>query len=325
MEEWIRRLNHEAIEKTDTMLVITVQRDGSTPGASHAKMLVTRRGRIFGTIGGGQLEYHCVERAMELLEQKRCAVERYELNTQDKSGLGMICGGAATVWFHYLKEAALPGNTGKSSWLCLEQDSQGNGHACMSDDLKAAYLPEKEGSGFEQGTDGIARYRERLCEMGIVYMFGAGHVAQSLVPGLARVGFSCRVLDDRQEFARAVRFPDAEEVCCIGPESLKKVCSEIQNDDYVCVMTHGHRYDHEVVRHVLRTPACYIGVMGSVRKAQASAQRLREEGFTDQDLARLNTPIGLAIGAETPEEIAVSIVAQLIETRARRRLGQEKL
>ena len=87
-------------------------------------------------------------------------------------------------------------------------------------------------------------------------------------------------------------------------------------------MTHGHRHDHEVVRQMLHTPACYIGVIGSARKAAASAQRLREEGFTDQDIVRITTPIGLSIGAETPEEIAVSILAQMIQVRAARRAAE---
>ena len=134
--------------------------------------------------------------------------------------------------------------------------------------------------------------------------------------------FSCHVLDDRAEYARPEAFPTAAEVRQADLEHLEEVCARITPDDYVCVMTHGHRHDHEVVRQMLRTPACYIGVIGSARKAAASAQRLREEGFTDQDIARITTPIGLSIGAETPEEIAVSILAQMIQVRAARRAAE---
>lgn len=316
MQEWIRRLNQAAEDKTDTMLVVTVKRDGSTPGAINAKMLVDSHGHTFGTIGGGQLEHRCIERAVELIAQQRCAVEQYDLNAQHGSDLGMICGGSATVWFHYLKESALPSSPGTSAWLLLEQDGLGQGRACISSDAKPDFTLKQEKRGFEQFPDGSARYWENLSVNGTVYIFGAGHVAQALVPALARVGFSCIVLDDRPEYLNHDLFPDAQQVTRIGPESLKKICTEIHSSDYVCVMTHGHRYDHEVVRRVLRTPACYIGVIGSKRKAQVSAQLLLEEGFDYSDIERLHTPIGLSIGAETPEEIAVSITAQLIETRA---------
>lgn len=84
-------------------------------------------------------------------------------------------------------------------------------------------------------------------------------------------------------------------------------------------MTHGHRHDYAVIRQILATPAGYLGVIGSAKKAAATAERLLADGFTERDLQRLTTPIGLPILAETPEEIAVSILAQLIQVRAQRR------
>ena len=320
--KWQEQLNKLAGQ--DVMLVLAVERDGSTPGASGAKMLVTKTGRAWGTIGGGQLEYSCEARARELLAAGRCAVERFELRPQGAGDLGMVCGGDVTVWFQYLPGAVLEQSPeGPLLWLLLEQDKNGQGQArlCAARELEGGRRI-CGGGRFTDTPEGGYRYLECLAAQDTVYIFGAGHVAQALAPGLAGVGFSCHVLDDRAEYARPEAFPTAAEVRQADLEHLEEVCARITPDDYVCVMTHGHRHDHEVVRQMLRTPACYIGVIGSARKAAASAQRLREEGFTDQDIARITTPIGLSIGAETPEEIAVSILAQMIQVRAARRAAE---
>lgn len=154
-----------------------------------------------------------------------------------------------------------------------------------------------------------------LVEAGRVFIFGGGHVAQALVPALAAVDFRCAVLEDRADFCLRELFPGAEEVRHIDmARALEEV--PITSEDYVVIMTRGHRDDLLLQEQVLRTPARYIGVIGSRRKKAALFAQLRERGFTDADLERITTPIGLSIGAETPAEIAVSIAAQLIQVRA---------
>jgi xanthine dehydrogenase accessory factor len=149
-------------------------------------------------------------------------------------------------------------------------------------------------------------------------IFGAGHVSRPTAQVAALCGFAVTVLDDRLDFANAARFPQAETrvlesfTDCFhglpcGPEA------------FVVIVTRGHAFDAEVLAQALRTRAGYIGMIGSRRKRDAVYQRLRGQGFTDADLARVSCPIGLDIGAETPEEIAVSIVAELIQSRAARK------
>lgn len=152
-------------------------------------------------------------------------------------------------------------------------------------------------------------------QAGLVYVFGGGHVAQALVPVLAGVEFRCVVLEDRAEFCRPELFPGAEDCRLIDFDRIPdSVC--MGAEDYAVILTRGHKCDQAAVAAALKTPARYIGVIGSRRKSAQVFANLRDLGFTDGDLRRVTTPIGLPILAETPAEIAVSIAAQLIETRA---------
>lgn len=148
-----------------------------------------------------------------------------------------------------------------------------------------------------------------------VYIFGGGHVSQALVPILASVDFRCLILEDRESFCRPELFPGAEEIRLIQNDN-PDVYQDITARDYVVVMTRGHKDDLTVQSHALKTPARYIGVIGSRRKMAAVFAKLLDMGYTDADLARITTPIGLNIKAETPAEIAVSIAAQMIMIRA---------
>lgn len=162
-------------------------------------------------------------------------------------------------------------------------------------------------------------YEEQRRKDGRVFVFGGGHVSQQLVPTLARCDFRCIVIEDRPEFTRPELFENkAEEIRLIDMDNVVDLVPEITPDDFVCVMTRGHKDDYLVQAQMLKSKACYIGVIGSRHKVAGVNARLREDGFTENDLARITTPIGLNIAAETPAEIAVSVAAQMIEVRARK-------
>jgi xanthine dehydrogenase accessory factor len=149
----------------------------------------------------------------------------------------------------------------------------------------------------------------------ILYIFGGGHVSAQIIPLARRVGFKVQVIDDRPEFADAAKFPDATQV---HQYPFEGVLGRIPVDEssYLVIVTRGHIHDKTVLEQCLRTRAKYIGMIGSRRKKAMIYEKLLEEGFTKSDLDRVHAPIGLDIGAETPEEIAVSIVAELIQVRA---------
>jgi xanthine dehydrogenase accessory factor len=156
---------------------------------------------------------------------------------------------------------------------------------------------------------------EPLMAASFLYVFGAGHVSKQIVPLANLVGFHVVVIDDREEFADPGFFPAAKEIRYLPFEGAVERLA-IDEASFVVIVTRGHIHDKTVLAQTLKTGARYIGMIGSTRKRDIIYQKLLEEGFTQQDLDRVHSPIGLDIGAETPEEIAVSIVAELIKTRA---------
>jgi xanthine dehydrogenase accessory factor len=148
-----------------------------------------------------------------------------------------------------------------------------------------------------------------------LYVFGGGHVALPLVQLAAKVGFSIIVIDDRNEFVSAERFPEAYQCIQAKPgkyaEELK-----LSDNDYVVIVTPGHKDDYAVLRGVIKKPAKYLGMIGSKVKRQEIYDKLKStDGVSEKELKKVHCPIGLEIGSETPEEIAVSIVAELIKIR----------
>ena len=162
---------------------------------------------------------------------------------------------------------------------------------------------------------GTGCYAKNLGNTSKVYIFGGGHLAQELVPVISHLGFRCIVTDDRPEFSTRELFPQAEAVYTHNFDDLEGKF-EIHEGDYIIAMTRGHMGDMDVEKFALRTPAYYIGVVGSKKKIAAVNAALKADGFTDEDLSRIITPIGLDICSDTPAEIAISIAAQMIERRA---------
>ena len=148
------------------------------------------------------------------------------------------------------------------------------------------------------------------------YIFGAGHVGQALEPILRYIGFSTVVLDDRAEFANQDRFRDADLVKVIN--SFEDAFAGIPTDEnsYIIIVTRGHSYDYTVLRQALGKRKAYVGMIGSKGKVADTMKRLETEGFSRGELERVYSPIGLSIFAETPEEIAVSVAAEMIKVRA---------
>jgi xanthine dehydrogenase accessory factor len=147
-----------------------------------------------------------------------------------------------------------------------------------------------------------------------VYVFGAGHVSLEIAPLAKRVQFKVVVIDDREMFANRERFPDADEIFVSEFERCFDRLS-LDETSFVVIVTRGHLYDGFVLEQAVKTPARYIGMIGSRKKIHILYQHLMEKGIPKETLKRVHAPIGLEIHSETPEEIAVSIVAQLIQVR----------
>lgn len=148
-----------------------------------------------------------------------------------------------------------------------------------------------------------------------VLIFGGGHVGTELVPVLEHLGFEVWILDNREEFASPARHPKAKKCILCDYENIA-ASVDVRPEDYVAVMSHGHLYDREILLQVIKNRPSYTGCIGSRKKVAATKQFLSENGISDADLDTLHSPIGIDILGDTPEEIAISIAAELIRHRA---------
>ena len=329
MRNMLKAIKSKLSAGEDLVLVTVIASSGATPRGAGARMLVGKDGRICGTIGGGAVEYRSEQIAANVLREQTSLGHNFTLTKDDVQNLGMICGGACNVFFHYIPagdphtlslcdKAEEEFRKGSDLWLLTDvgqQDAMGlytpeNGFwgIAVPDGLVVSRHPDRIGDIFA----------EQIHSSGKVYIFGGGHVAQELVPVLSHVGFRCVVMDDRAEFTKPDLFPGAEEVICGDLQSIADYMT-ITSEDYVCVMTRGHAYDTVVQAQVLRCRPTYCGVIGSAFKAAGVRKTLQNEyGLSDEELDLVTTPIGLNIKGETPAEIAISIAAQMILHRAER-------
>lgn len=156
-------------------------------------------------------------------------------------------------------------------------------------------------------------YLEVLEAMPRLFVYGAGYLARPIAALAAGTGFQVTVVDARPEWAQPERFPTAALRCQDPEDHARSLVSTDQ--DFVIVTTHDHALDQRLVQHLLPKPFRFVGMVGSLAKQRKFALRLQARGFTDEQIARMRTPLGLAIGAQTPEEIAVSVLAELIAVR----------
>ena len=315
-EQLLTTALHEMEQGRPVLLVSVARATGSTPRKEGAMLLAGTQGLLYGTIGGGLLEHHCLELAAA---QPACGhLMHFELDNRKAGSLGMVCGGSTEVLFTPLTDPA-PLRTALSAlqnrtpvWLCLPFD--GTTPYIAQDSA----LPTRPTILSQNSKDALCM---PLTDAGRVFVIGGGHVSHELCALLHRLDFRHIVIDDRPEFCSPARFPHAEQTLTLPLTELAHALTGAlcpTEADGFCIMTRGHEGDADAVRYALSTPASYIGLMGSRRKRETLFHTLAQGGFPLEAQQRIITPIGLEIGAQTPAEIAVSIAAQLIEWRAAR-------
>jgi len=324
-------------------LVTVVSVVGSTPGKVGYKMLVCDEGRrTFGTVGGGLIEARMIEEASRMLGEPRCRLFHFDLGGTPDAEEG-ICGGSidllveafdstATPLFAELLEAAkrdenaaivsiIAGDGLPRKLLVKDVERVEAAEGKLSQELvtilKQAAASDETGVRVSAGP--MDAFIEPLTLRPSLVLFGAGHVASHIARFAKSVHFRVTVCDDREEYANAERFPDAEEIVI---EDFSHVFDRLRIDErsYLVIVTHGHRHDEIVLEWAVRTDARYIGMIGSRRKTATLLENLRAKGLPKERLDRVYSPIGIAIGAVTAEEIALSIVCELVKVR---RLGDE--
>lgn len=353
MQEFLSAVHRELAKGQDICLATIISQRGSAPRSLGTRFFVRSDGSFWGTIGGGRFEADVISAARHALAKGRTSILNYCLLGRDAADCEMICGGDLDVYLEplagsdglakeiYQRAARMASRGGRALLATLVAPGPANGLAGR----KLLLVPGRPSVGSLAGAPGLISqlntflkgvrpqdppqlletpaapgpglvFVDPILSNPVVYIFGGGHVAQQLAPLVTLAGFRLVVADDRPEWGNRERFPQADE---IWNRDLSRVLEgeELGPEAYLVIVTRGHLYDKEVLAQCLRQNASYVGMIGSRRKRELIYKALREEGFGQEQLKAVHSPIGLDIGAETPEEIAISIVAELVAARAR--------
>ena len=315
--------------KTGSIATI-ISRDGSSPRDVGAKMFIGEDGRTHDTIGGGDLEYKVQKQAMDAMGGDKPQFINIRMDSEEVASDGMICGGKVEVFLEptlekhrrlYQRLEHLEKNGEKGVLI-----TSFNGRfqkTLIERDMRITGDHINTGSDYALFQNHISNILPHVTSEKLIetihpspplYIFGAGHVSQFIAPLATNVGFQVTVIDDRAEFANRERFPDAHDVWV---EDFQDVFDQLKftGEEYVVIVTRGHQYDQDVLEKSLQRETKYLGMIGSKRKVQMILKHMVECGYNKKKVDEVYSPIGLSIKAETPQEIAVSIVSELIKVR----------
>ena len=336
-------------KKEKLALATLVARVGSAPRAVGAKYLVRGDGTSSGSIGGGCVEAEVWQEAQKVMEKGVGRILHFDLTSEQLAEGGLVCGGNIDIFLEPLKEDFLniyeeaervrqKGGSailatlvlvdgdfprGEGSKVLMKNSGEKVGSLLGGAELEKKVLSEGGGVLREKKPKVLVlssenRKMEILLEPVIseptVYVFGGGHVSEQVAPLAKKVHFKVVVIDDREIFANRERFPEADEIIV---SEFEKCFNQLNIGDssYIVIVTRGHLYDGIVLEQAVESKARYIGMIGSRKKIQTLYRSLTEKGIAKETLGRVHAPIGIDINSETPEEIAVSIVAELIKVR----------
>lgn len=363
MEAGLQTMLNQISSSPEPVVLATITGvKGSTPRKTGAKMLVLADGRTFGTIGGGCGEAEVRREALNVLFTGVSGKHLVNMTNDLAAEEGMVCGGIMEVFLDVLgedkglvaayatalenrEEPVLVTLSGSSdpvrapigSKLFRTVSGRAEGNLGLEPLNQAAWklIEAAHLSGKTQEVGLAADYSETADEPAFqlliepnplppeLVILGGGHIALPLATMANLVGYRVTVVDDRPSFANPQRFPQAEQVIC---QDFAAALAEMDITEHteVVIVTRGHRHDKVCLEAVINRPAAYIGMIGSRRRVKALLSDLEDSGVSRERLDFVHTPIGLVIGAETPEEIAVSILAELIKCRRGGKSGCQK-
>ena len=320
-------------------------------GAAAGTATGAAGGEVIGSVSGGCVEGAVYELATQVADDGEPVLETYGVSDDDAFAVGLTCGGILDIFVERVNKATFPelggiaaaveggepvavatvisgpGQVGARRVIWGDTARQSTGSLGAGERLDSAVDDDVRGM-LAQGLTGVRRYGEhgerRGDELAVfvnsfapaprMFVFGAIDFAAAVARVGKFLGYNVTVCDARPVFATRNRFPDADEVVVDWPHRFL-AGTEVDARTVICVLTHDPKFDVPVLEVALRTPAGYIGAMGSRRTHEDRLERLRAAGLTEDELARLRSPIGLDLGARTPEETAVSIAAELIQLR----------
>lgn len=300
----------------DVMLLVVAESSGSSPGRAGYKMAVAANGELCGSIGGGVMEVNLVEAARKLLSEPGAIAtglreQVHQKNSPDASG--MICSGRQTVILKLITS-----DDTQTVIQALADVTPERRDLLTITSSKFEIGPAQAGTPnfhFVRSGENEFLYEEIFGEEDSLIIIGGGHCALALSELMSKLGFRISIYDDRPELNTIEKNEFADEVNII--ETYESINEDLRTceESYVVVMTLGYASDKVVIKELCDREFKYFGVLGSKAKMATLMKELREEGVPDEQLARIRTPIGLPINSRTPEEIAVSIAAEIIAVK----------
>jgi len=335
-------------EERPFAFAMVVDSSGSTPQKAGANALFEAAGPVHGTLGGGCLEAESRRRALQAMDTGEAFA--FDLKLDEVKGWddGLICGGKVRVFVNpdvsrnadayrqmlasckserrgvlvtFIQHPELA--SGTAIWLD-ENEIENSAFVAQVAPIRQI-LSEGKPALAPMGEGEIEVFVEPVIPAPKLVIAGAGHIGKATAHHAARLGFHVTVIDDRPVFANETHVPDAHHVVC-GDIAKEMGALELGSDSYVLIVTRGHRHDGAVLAACVNKPCQYIGMIGSKRKSLLIRESLVEEGIaTKEAVDRVVSPVGLDIGAESVEEIALSIAAQLVAVRRKQQLTAEAL
>ncbi len=341
MRELFSELDRWRAQGEDIAMATLVRVRGSAPRLPGARLCVTRGGRMVGSVSGGCVENDVYERAVQVLDSGRPVVASYGIADELGFEVGLSCGGTIDVliepfmgdeiWQHVRAEIQQQRPVGlavglwpqsligKKLAMFAEHGTAGTIDAVLDAEIIAA-ARAVWGRGVAQVLTVPWRGEEAGVFLEVIppplrlFVIGATHMATALCRLAKELGFWVGIVDPRGTYATRERFPGADDIRLAPPGEVLGGAG-LDAYSHVVILTHDPKFDIPALAAALRSPAAYIGVMGSRSTQARRVALLEQEGFAASDLSRIRAPVGLDIGARTPEEIAVAIVAEMVAAR----------
>ncbi|MDA3929099.1 MAG: XdhC family protein [Prolixibacteraceae bacterium] len=303
-------------DKKRIILMVVIDNQGSSPGRRGFKMAVSENGSLFGSIGGGLMEYRLVELARKELKQnsKRIFLMHQE-HLPDAGGekSGMICSGNQSIAFYPLNvsivetiELIAQAKIEKGIVRYSELGIKAIENATIEHSLQSSITSEK-----------VWELEECISKTNTLFIFGAGHVGKALSRIVYELDFRIVFLDDRNKESLCESNSSDQHIHTVDYQNIASLIPEGKHI-YVVIMTFGHQSDEIVLQQLLDKKIKYLGLLGSKAKLHSIFSNLLNKGITQQQLDAVHSPIGIPIHSHTPAEIAVSIAAELIAIRNRK-------
>ncbi len=338
MREILADLDRWGEQQEEIALATLIRVRGAAPRRPGARLCLTRTGRMAGSVSGGCVENDVYERAVQVLDSGQPVVASYGISNELGIDVGLSCGGAIDVFIEPF--------AADEAWRAVRQAVEAQRAVAFALGLAPANLAGRKLAVRNDGTvvgsidprvdqEVTTAARRLLCQAGTrlltlapeamvfveafppplrLFIVGATHTAMALCHMAKGLGFRVIVIDARGVYATRERFADADELLVAAPGEVLEQAA-LDSSSHVVILTHDPKFDVPALAVALRSGAGYIGIMGSRTTHAGRCGQLAQQGFTATDCARIRAPIGLDLGACTPEEIALAILAEMVAVR----------